>query len=1313
LAATYKLFIRQSLSKLEVLFEYLFSRILILFSLLIFGYLPLTAHDQLFLFQNKGQWHPDALYRADIPSGYFYMDREGFTYQFYDVDAVQQIHKGERTGNYDEVNVHVIKTRFVGCNAPAAFEQSEPSAYYNNYFLGNDSTRWASNVHSNNWVTRKEIYSGIDLKVYRKNEILKYDLILNPGANPNQILMEYDGASGVNLKNGQLHVSNSLVDFIEQPPFAYQVINGLFKRISCNYVLDGNQLSFEFPEGYNPQFPLIIDPEISFSSYLGSGSSNFGNTATYDEDGNLYGGVIVFGLNFPVVAGAYDASFNGGNIDVGVAKFSADGTQLLYATYLGGSANESPHSLVVNDNNELYILGTTGSNNFPTTGGAYQNSFNSGGTFTYGITYGFGHDSGTDIFVARLSANGSNLLSSTYIGGSGVDGLNRPGELHNNYGDAFRGEIILDDNGNVLVASVTESNNFPVTAGAFQAVYGGGVADAVVFKMNAGLSNLLWSTYLGGNQVDASYSLQIGPTGNVYVAGGTKSNNFPTTGLGAQPNYMGNTDGFVLSLSPNGQTMAASSFVGNATYNECYFVQLDTEGEVYVAGQTGGNYPISPGVYSNPGSGQFIQKLSADLSTNLLSTVFGNGNGMRLSISAFLVSECDQIYVSGWGGQTNQSFLTGSTTTGFPTTPDAFQSTTDGSDFYLIVLTEDMTSLEYATFFGGPISNEHVDGGTSRFDKSGTVYQAVCAGCQGNSDFPTQPGVWSQTNTASGSGQCDLGVFKFNLSTITASIAIDGPSEVCAGVNVNFTNNSEGSDQYLWNFGGQGTSSAVSPNFIFDTPGEYTITLLATHSNECLEPDSTEISITILPPPQIDVSPDVTICAGDSIQLFADGADSYSWSPANQVSNPNIADPWVWANNETVFTVSTTSECGSVSFEVELSIFDEDYGAGPLQTICLGESVQLSAYGGGTYQWETPEWLSNVTLANPIATPEETTQFNVTITSPNGCEYTSAQVVNVLPGPPDTYTSEIATICNGGSAYIWALGGETYIWLPAAGMNTPFINNPIVTPTQSTTYYVQVGNECGFTLDSVYVHVGELLAQVALPDTVCPGNPVQLQASGGVSYHWSPENFLTNTQISNPVSVPEYTTNYSVVVYDEYGCADIAHVTVYVHSTPFLIASQDQIVDYYTHINFTATSNGTLTWESEDDLSCNYCDSPNMLALENTVVYVTATDQNGCQSMDSIEVFVTGTLYVPNAFTPNGDGINDFFRAQGKNIEQFQMRIFDRWGELIFESFSIDDGWNGAIGNYLVQPDVYVWDIVAKEHTGVAFERRGHVTVVR
>ena len=150
--------------------------------------------------------------------------------------------------------------------------------------------------------------------------------------------------------------------------------------------------------------------------------------------------------------------------------------------------------------------------------------------------------------------------------------------------------------------------------------------------------------------------------------------------------------------------------------------------------------------------------------------VFGTGSGqVDIALSAFLVDNCDNIYVSGWGGSTNGSqSATSSTTTGLPVTSDCHQCQTDGSDFYLIVLEENMQSLLYASFFGGNQSNEHVDGGTSRFDKDGIVYQSVCAGCGGNSDFPTTPGAWSNTNNAH---NCNIAAFKFDISELTANIA--------------------------------------------------------------------------------------------------------------------------------------------------------------------------------------------------------------------------------------------------------------------------------------------------------------------------------------------------------------------------------------------------------------------------------------------------------------------------------------------------------------------------------------------------------------
>lgn len=1284
---------------------------------LIFGSISvLGAKEDLFLTENKGQWHSAVHFRADIPNGHLYLDDDGFTYQLFDEEVLSNIHHNRTDYSFESMRMHVVKTRFVGANPASSFDRAEPSEHYYNYYIGSDSTRWASHVRSFEWVKRKGLYSGVDMQVYRKNNAVKYDLIVAPGADVSQIELDYDGAEELQLIDGQLHVHTSLQNYVEQPPFAYQVINGRFTKVECHYVLDGKTLRFEFPDGFNENHELVIDPEISFSTYIGSLSSNFGYTATYDDDGNLYAGVIVFGTAYPTTAGAFDEEHNGGTIDMGITKFNATGTQLLYSTFLGGSSQESPHSLVVNGNEELFILGSTGSTNFPTTPGVVQPSFSGGVQLTFNIGYGFAHLSGTDIFVSKLSADGGTMLASTYYGGSGNDGINSDAGIEYNYGDAFRGEIVLDDAGDVYVSSVTSSTNFP-TVNAFQPTYGGGTTDGCVFKLNSNLNNIVWSSYLGGESADACFSVQLAESGHAYVAGATLSQGLPTSANALHSNNQGGVDGFVGRIAANGLTLLNLTYIGTPAFDETFFVQLDTQGDVYVVGQTEGDYPVSDGLYSNPNSGQFIQKLDPALGTSLLSTVVGNGNGgPNISISAFLVSNCDQIYISGWGGATNANAaqVNTSTTNGLPVTPDAFQSNTDGSDFYLMVLAPNASELVYGTFFGGSSSNEHVDGGTSRFDKRGTVYQAVCAGCGGNSDFPTQPGVWSETNSSSlANGQCNLGVFKFDLATITAQIAIDGPNLVCAGTEVNFINNTLGANQFQWDFGGQGISDAAQPSFVFNEPGEYTVTMIADDEDECIQPDSTDILITVVPPPEIDVSGAQTICEGASVELFVEGGESYLWTPANQVDDPTSATPTVWATETTTFTVIASADCGSVEETVTVNVYEEEYGVGDDHTICLGESVQISAFGGGTYAWSPAEFLNNPNSANPQASPEQNTIYSVEITSPNGCVYSESLEITVLSGNPEVETIGEAAVCDGQSTVIWATGGDDYVWDPIPGLSNYDAHNPVASPTESTWYYVNVFNLCGATLDSVFVHVGSVNATVNEPDTVCPNQPITLQAGGGVQYLWSPQSFLDDHQVSNPVATPPTTTTFNVIVFDEFGCYDTESVVVPVYPAPYLMVSEDQVVPYYDYAELQSLSNGEVTWESDLTLSCLECPSPEVHGTETAMVYAWSIDDNGCKATDSLLVQVTGSIYVPNAFTPNGDGINEIFKAKGTEIKDFHLQIFNRWGELIFESFDIDEGWNGAVNRHYVQPEVYVWKIRAKEITGHAFDLEGHVTVIR
>ena len=242
-----------------------------------------------------------------------------------------------------------------------------------------------------------------------------------------------------------------------------------------NFSSQNNILSFYFPNSYDNTKDLIIDPTLIFSTYSGSSSDNFGYTATYDRSGFLYSAGTVFdfpsGSTYPTL-GAFQINhaggtgFNGGT-DIAITKYDTTGTFRIYSTYLGGSKSELPHSLVVNNLDELFVFGTTGSDDYPTTNGAYDTTFNGGPPFSpsgLGVTF----PNGSDIIVSRFSTSGGHLLSSTYIGGSENDGLNTSQKLKKNYADEVRGEIDIDKNNNIYLATCTYSTDFPIAGNVFQ-----------------------------------------------------------------------------------------------------------------------------------------------------------------------------------------------------------------------------------------------------------------------------------------------------------------------------------------------------------------------------------------------------------------------------------------------------------------------------------------------------------------------------------------------------------------------------------------------------------------------------------------------------------------------------------------------------------------------------------------------------------------------------------------------------------------------------------------------------------------------------
>lgn len=1266
-----------------------------------------TSANQPRYVQNKGQWHEQVLFKVQAQNGIGYVDKTGFTFAMLEDEFYNKLHDWVGNSELPHIgNGHAIKINFLGGNMDQAALTGNDAGTTDHFFIGNDPKKWVRNVRGYDRVKIPNVYPGIDVEFASNQNNLKYDFILAPNADPNLIQVEFLGQEELYIRDGSLIAKTSVGDFTEVKPYAYQVdVTGKQILVKCNFSLSGNIVSYHFPEGYDNSRPLIIDPEIAFSTYIGSTSNSFGFTASYDHHGNLYAGAVVFGSSYPTIPGAYQVDFGTGVVDCGISKFSSDGTELLFSTYIGGQGNEAPHSLVVNDDNELYILGTTSSEDFPISAGAFQTN-HAGGSNIGAV--GYSYQDGSDIFITKLSENGNNLVASTYIGGSGNDGLGTGTVLEKNYGDQFRGEITVDTEGNAYVATVTASSNFPIVNGYSTNI--DGALSGVIFKLSSNLQTLIWSTFSGGNAIESAMSLQLAPDNSVYFTGGTTSAQLPVTPGAYQSVKSTGVDGYIGHISPDGTELLACTYNGTTGFDQNYFVQLDIEGFVYVVGQSTGSYPVSEGVYANPNSGQYIQKFTADLTTSIWSTTIGSGSGgIDISPSAFLVSNCGQIYLSGWGGAINSA---GSTNV-LPVTSNAFQSTTDGEDFYLLVLEPDASELLYGTFFGGSQSPEHVDGGTSRFDKNGTVYQAVCAGCFGNDDFPTQPGVWSEIN---GSTSCNLGVFKFNLSAVNAIAQADAPDIICPGTEFSLVNQSVGADTFLWDMGDGYTTTDLETTYSFENPGIYSIKLYAEDSQGCLTSDSTTVTVEVIELPSIEADQPDPICNGENIQLNATGtADQYTWTPTTGLSASNIANPIFSGNASQEYTVIGSTFCGTDTVMVLVNVGNPNISVSENQSICPTTSVQLVATGGKTYVWSPENGLNNPNISNPIANPLNDITYEVEITDVDGCVVVEQVSVHILPPAPKLIGKDKYVSCNGAVVALHVSGANEYAWSPSTGLSNTNTANPIATPAQTTQYTVVGTNICGEDELKVKVLVQELDVFIEVDSIVCFNNSFIATASGARSYIWQPEEFFLNNRKNPAEGLLEYGSNISVTGFDSLGC--FTKATKYIHLYPRakVHAGDDHIIQFGDEVLLQSNSVYPITWESSPYLSCLKCNHPYANPPETTTFYASIISLDGCIEIDSVNVFVRGDMYVPSAFTPDGDGLNDIFKAEGVDITEFKMEIFNRWGELVFISDDMHHGWDGSHRNdgYYCPADIYQYRIVAREIHGDYFELKGHITLLR
>lgn len=1166
-----------------------------------------VAEGEYQFFENKGQWPNGVLYRAKLPTGSIWLEQGRILYHFMDYSELQHSHANpdHQLSDTDSITFQqdLVAATFLGANLNVSTSKKYQTPYYNNYFLGNNEKHWASEVYGYHHITYHELYNGIDLLFLEQEGALKYEFHVEPNGNPDQIQIEYEGQEKIKLnKHGNLIVTSDLGEIHEKKPYAYQIKNGKIIEIECVFVLNQDVLTYAVGD-YDSDLDLIIDPELIFATYSGSTTDNFGMTATYAYDGKGYSGGTIYGNTYPIPGPAWNTIPNitellvgSPTTDVFVSKYSEDGTTMLWTNFIGGGDNdqgtETVHSLICDRDNNVYLYGATSSTDFPIEDG-FQDVFGGGDPFSVlfnGTNFG---STGTDIYVAKFSSNGLDLMGSTYVGGSKNDGVNYKissgdystssayDSLTTNYGDQFRGEIMIDSLNNIIVTSSTWSDDFPVESG-FQ-MTNAGYQDAVVFKISADFSTLIWSSYYGGSNNDAGYSVKIDSSYNLVFAGGTTSNDLLGTAGGIQPATSGGkAEGYVVKINGEGDAIIQATYVGTPSYDQVFFVEVDRWDNIYIVGQSEGTMPTSPGVYSNPGSSQFIWKLNPELTATDYTTVFGNGESdLNISPSAFLIDFCGNVYVSGWGG----SVLAGGIAIAdMPLTPDAFQDASTGFDFYMIVLERDATSLLYGTYMGGGTAREHVDGGTSRFDKYGVVYQSVCGGCGGNSDFPVSDDAWSSLNLSS---NCNNVLYKFDFEIVPVANFEVALLEGCSPLTLTFENESNDTVNFDWDFG-PGTEiieGGVSPVVLFSEPGIYEV-VLTIEDTICGLTDSAVKVITVYPELQLEVPNDTIVCDSFTYDLTANSngtAISFLWSEDpdfGSMLNDDDMDSIITVTPETTTTYYVTASNGwelcDLIDSVTVTFVDGAINVFGDTTVCLGDTVFLAAE-------------------------------------------------NLFP--------EI------GIDFDWA--PDEFIILETAGFASAI-------PPSSMWFYLTAVADLGCTiLDSVWVEVQVIdpatILATATPDFVAEGATTTLEAFPvGYSYIWTPTTGVVDPNARVTDAVVDQTRTYTVNVFDGV-CQAQTQVTV-------------------------------TTYE-----------------------------------------FICGDVYVfvPNAFSPNGDNQNEILYVRGQNLEEIQFKVFDRWGELVFESTDQTLGWDGTFKGKPVDPDVYVYHLQVICFDGQENLIKGNVTVLK
>lgn len=589
---------------------------------------------------------------------------------------------------------------------------------------------------------------------------------------------------------------------------------------------------------------------------------------------------------------------------------------------------------------------------------------------------------------------------------------------------------------------------------------------------------------------------------------------------------------------------------------------------------------------------------------------------------------------------------------------------------------------------------------------------------------PPPPNTTTYTVTVTSPAQCT--------STASLTVSFFAVPHANAGVDtsvclnpVSFHDsvqlNPSGGINYQWS-PAAGLSNPNIANPLAKPSANTTYTVTATDANGCTASDSMTVYV-LDPALNLILQNSVSICQRDTAYatIINQGASGYTWNPALFLTNPSSWNTGFYPPDTATYILTVTNWCYVKSDSIQIIVFPiPQLGLPAIDSICIGQSYQFNAQNAVTYQWNANPTLSNTTIANPVATPVITTKYIVTGTNQNGCVNKDSTLLLVYePSTIRIYPIDTPFICLGTSAPLRVYGAYSYVWTPASSLVNANTAAPIATPSDTTQYNVVATNVHGCkSYDSLVIRVEmPVTAYTQSPFVACQGIPVQLQASGGPFFSWSPSAGLNDTVTNDPFALPDSTTTYVVKVFND--CfSSTAVAVVDIHPLPVVDAGPDTTIwrDTYAQLHGTVNT-ATYFWNPstglENATSLTTVASPQQTSW----YYLFAIDQYGCQNKDSVLITVIPhtELIIPTGFSPNGDGVNDVFRiARSLNIEKItEFAVFDRWGEKVFSTDNIDEGWDGTRNGKPSPLGVYAWIVTAVSKDGQDVTRKGNVTLIR